>query len=102
MHKPLVLKMFPVVPFPVVPFLFVAFLLSAACSTQDGPFTAVGRPETPLYEARPQCKEANRAEDGSVLWPAYEKCMEKLGWVKQTTPRSPAPYSGGGGGGASY
>ena len=97
MHKPLVLKIFP-----VVPFLFVAFLLSAACSSQDGPFTAVGRPETPLYEARSQCKAANRAEDGSVLWPVYEKCMEKLGWVKQTTPRSPAPYSGGGGGGSSY
>jgi hypothetical protein len=79
-------------------------ILSAACLSPDGPFVAAGRPELPLYEARPQCKEETRSKEGEIDWPAYEECMAKLGWVKQVSPSGggTSPSGGGGGGGPSY
>ena len=85
-------------PLKTLPGVLLAF--GAACATQDGPFTAVGRPDTPLYEARPQCKEKTRSSDGAINWRAYESCMADLGWVKQTAAggAGPGPARGGGGG----
>lgn len=75
----------------------------SACASHDGPFVAVGTPERPLYQARRECKDAHRvvAADGSssIDWDAYERCMARLGWVKQTTPAgggAPPPTGGGG------
>ena len=81
----------------------VLLVLGTACATQDGPFTAVGKPGKSLYEARPHCKETTRSSDGAINWSAYEVCMADLGWVKQTTVGGAGPGSvGGGGGGPSY
>ncbi len=80
---------------------FLLTALAVACTSPDGPFTAVGRPAMPLYEARPHCKEKNRSvsSDGTVTtdWNAYEGCMADLGWVKQTSPGSASPGPSGGG-----
>jgi hypothetical protein len=78
--------------------LVALLLLATACVSQDGPFTASRKPDKPLYEARPHCKEETRSSDGTVDWNAYEECMEELGWVKQTAPMGggqSAPSMGG-------
>ena len=85
---------------PLTTFPVVLLVLGTACATQDGPFTPVGRPDKPLHEARPHCKEGTRSSDGTVDWGAYEDCMADLGWVKQTAGGGggPGPVGGGGGG----
>ena len=89
------------VPLKTLPVVLLA--LGAACVTQDGPFTAVGRPDKPLHEARPHCKERTRSSDGAINWGAYEICMADLGWVKQPAGGVAEPGSvRGGGGGPSY
>ena len=76
-------------------------VLAAACTSPDGPFTAKGHPAKPLHEARTHCKVEARllADDGSVDtdWSAYNACMAKLGWVKQSpsSGASPGPTGGG-------
>lgn len=81
----------------------LALALSAAgCVSPDGPFTRVGTPAKPLYEARPHCKEEVRSSEGTIDWVAYEECMAKLGWVKQTPQQGVGPGPTGGGGGPSY
>ena len=79
--------------------------LAAACASPDGPFTAVGNPSMPLYEARPHCRtEAESAVgDGasSSESRAYLRCMARLGWVTQTAPGTAGSGSAGGGGGQS-
>ncbi len=88
---------------PLQTLTVVLLALGAACVTQDGPFTAVGRPDKPLYEARPHCKERTRLSDGAINWRAYEICMAELGWVKQPAGGTAASGSvRGGGGGPSY
>jgi hypothetical protein len=83
------------------PVFFLLTALAAACASPDGPFTAVGRPAMPLYEARPHCKEKTRSvsSNGTVAtdWAAYERCMADLGWIKQTSPGSASPAPTGGG-----
>ena len=87
------------VPRKTLPVVLLA--LGAACVAQDGPFIAVGRPDLPLYEARPHCKERTRSSDGAINWRAYDICMADLGWVKQ--PDGGSAGSGpAGGGGPSY
>ena len=75
---------------------------AAACVNLDGPFTAVGRPTMPLYEARKHCKAKHSSveSDGSVQidWDSYNRCMADLGWIKQTSPGSSGSAPSGGGG----
>ena len=79
-------------------FPVVLLALGAACVAQDGPFTAVGRPDLSLHEARPHCKERTRSSDGAINWRAYDICMADLGWVKQPDggTAGAGPAAGGG------
>jgi hypothetical protein len=79
-------------------------LLVVACVSHDGPFIAAGTPRMALHEARPHCKQQSStlSADGNATidWPAYERCMADLGWVKQPLDGSggvPLPTGGGSG-----
>jgi hypothetical protein len=77
-------------------------VLAAACASPDGAFRPIGKPVMPLYQARAHCKEDSRSisSEGTVSidWDAYERCMEDLGWLKQSSSGSAGPGSTGGGG----